>query len=101
MTRLQDISHRKQVLRQKTDNTKKHYQDLFYQMKSLQSKLEQEQTSLNTISAAYLSKVSAMQADLTLQPLDTEMKDSVPEAVAGFISTLGVSLTQSKKSSFT
>ena len=66
-------------------------------MKTLQGKLEQEQASLNTISTAYLTKVSSTQADKPLQPLETEMEDSVPAAVAGFITTLGVSLTQKQK----
>ena len=66
-------------------------------MKTLQGKLEQEQASLNTISTAYLTKVSSTQADKPLQPLETEMEDSVPAAVAGFITTLGVSLTQEQK----
>ena len=97
VTTLRDISQKKQQLQQKIDNTKKHYQELLDEMKSLQSRLEQEQTSLNTISTAYLTKVSSMQGEKPLQPLDTEMKDSVPEAVAGFIHTLGVSLTQEQK----
>ena len=94
VTTLRDISHRKQLLQQKIDNTKKHYQELLDEMKTLQSKLEQEQASLNTISTAYLSST---QAGKPLQPLETEMEDSVPAAVAGFITTLGVSLTQEQK----
>lgn len=94
---LRDISHRKQILQQKIDSTKKHYQDLLDEMKSLQTKLELEQSSLNTISTAYMTKVSAMQMEQPLQPLDTEMKDSVPEAVSGFLSTLGLNLTQEQK----
>ena len=44
-----------------------------------------------------MTKVSAMQMDTPLQPLDAEMKDSVPEAVSGFLSTLGLNLTQEQK----
>ena len=97
VTTLRDISQKKQLLQQKIDNTKKHYQELLDEMKSLQSKLEQEQASLNTISTAYLTKVSSSQAEMPLQPLETGMDDSVPAAVAGFINTLGVSLTQEQK----
>ena len=94
---LRGISQRKHLPQQKIDNTKKHYQELLDEMKTLQGRLEQEQASLNTISTAYLTKVSAIQAEKPLQPLETEMADSVPAAVAGFITTLGVSLTQEQK----
>lgn len=97
VTTLRDISQKKQQLQLKIDNTKKHYQDLLEEMKTLQTRLEQEQSSLNTISTAYLTKVSSTQGDKPLQPLDTEVKDSVPEAVAGFIHTLGVNLTPEQK----
>lgn len=66
-------------------------------MKSLQSRLEQEQSTLTNVSTAYLTKVSSSQGTGALQPLDTEMPDSMPEAVAGFISTLGVNLSQEQK----
>ena len=61
-------------------------------MKQLQQKLEQEQASLNATSAAYMTKVKEEHPPGSYS-LDVEMKDTVPEAVAGFITTLGVSLT--------
>ena len=94
VTNLRDISHRKQVLQQKIDSTKKHYQELLEEMKQLQQKLEQ--ASLNATSAAYMSKVKEEHPPGSYV-LDTEMKDSVPDAVAGFITTLGVSLTPEQK----
>ena len=63
-------------------------------MKQLQQKLEQ--ASLNATSAAYMSKVKEEHPPGSYV-LDTEMKDSVPDAVAGFITTLGVSLTPEQK----
>ena len=62
VTNLRDISHRKQILQQKIDSTKKHYQELLEEMKQLQQKLEQEQASLNATSAAYMTKVKGSQA---------------------------------------
>ena len=96
VTNLRDISHRKQILQQKIDSTKKHYQDLLEEMKQLQQKLEQEQASLNATSAAYMTKVKEEHPPGSYV-LDVEMKDTVPEAVAGFITTLGVSLTPEQK----
>lgn len=64
-------------------------------MKNIQSKIEQEQTELNSTSA-YMSLVSKQPDPVQPVQLSDEIdrKDPVPEAVAGFISTLGVNLTQ-------
>ena len=97
VTTLRDISIKKQTLQQKIDNTKKLYQELLDEMKALQTRLEQEQATLTTVSTAYLTKVSSSKGAQALQPLDTEMADSMPETVAGFITTLGVNLTQAQK----
>ena len=93
---LRDLSHRKQHLQSKIDATKKAFQDLLNEMKLIQTKIEQEQTELNNTSTAYMTLVSK-QPDPVLLVEDAEMKDPVPEAVAGFISTLGVSLTQEQQ----
>lgn len=65
-------------------------------MKSTQYEIEQEQAALNQTSASYMSMVNAGAPPASLQP-DVTMTDPVPEAVAGFISTLGVSLTPEQK----
>ena len=93
---LRDLSHRKQHLQSKIDATKKAFQDLLNEMKLIQTKIEQEQAELNNTSAAYMTLVSK-QPDPVHLVEDAEMKDPVPEAVAGFISTLGVSLTQEQQ----
>ena len=80
----------------KIDATKKAFQDLLDKMKLIQPKIEQEQSELNTTSAAYLTLVSKQPDPVQLSE-DADMKDPVPEAVAGFISTLGVSLTQEQQ----
>ena len=90
---LRGLSHRKQILQSKIDATKKAFQDLLEEMKSIQTKIEQEQAELNSTSSAYMTLVSK-QLDPVQLSEDADMKDPVPEAVAGFISTLGVSLTQ-------
>ena len=92
---LRDLSHRKQNLQTKIDATKKAFQDLLEEMKSIQSKIAQEQAELNTTSTAYMSLVSKQPDPVQLSE-DADMKDPVPEAVAGFISTLGVNLTQAQ-----
>ena len=92
---LRDLSHRKQNLQTKIDATKKAFQDLLEEMKTIQSKIEQEQAELNTTSTAYMSLVSKQPDPVQLSE-DADMKDPVPEAVAGFISTLGVNLTQAQ-----
>ena len=93
---LRDLSHRKQTLQSKIDATKKAFQELLDEMKSIQSKIEQEQAELNTTSTAYMSLVSKQPDPVQLSE-DADMKDPVPEAVAGFISTLGVNLTQEQR----
>lgn len=65
-------------------------------MKGVQSKLEAEQGALNSTSAAYMALVNTSKPSEDLQE-DSMMDDSVPEAVAGFITTLGVSLTDDHK----
>ena len=92
---LRDLSHRKQTLQTKIDATKKAFQDLLDEMKAIQSKIEQEQAELNATSTAYMSLVSKQPDPVQLSE-DADMKDPVPEAVAGFISTLGVNLTQAQ-----
>ena len=89
---LRGLSHRKQTLQSKIDSTKKAFQDLLTEMKSVQTKIEQEQASLNTTSVEYMNLVSKQLDPVQLSD-EADMKDPVPEAVAGFISTLGVSLT--------
>ena len=83
-------------LQSKIDATKKAFQDLLNEMKLIQTKIEQEQAELNNTSTAYMTLVSK-QPDPVHLVEDAEMKDPVPEAVAGFISTLGVSLTQEQQ----
>ena len=93
---LRDLSHRKQTLQSKIDATKKAFQDLLNEMKLIQTKIEQEQAELNNTSTAYMTLVTK-QPDPVHLVEDAEMKDPVPEAVAAFISTLGVSLTQEQQ----
>ena len=93
---LRDLSHRKQVLQNKLDAAKKTYGDMLEEMQSIQSKLEAEQSALNSTSAAYMAMVNTLQPVEELKG-DEVMEDSVPEAVAGFITTLGVSLTADQK----
>ena len=93
---LRDLSHRKQVLQAKIDSTKKTYSDMLEDMKSLQSKLEAEQSALNTTSAAYMALVNTQKPAEALRD-GQPMEDTVPDAVAGFITTLGVNLTADQK----
>ena len=93
---LRDLSHRKQILQNKIDTTKKTCADMLEDMKALQSKLEAEQNALNTTSAAYMAMVNTNQPSEELQD-DKAMEDTVPDAVAGFITTLGVNLTADQK----
>ena len=92
---LRDLSHRKQVLQQKLDQAKKTYGDMLEEMKGIQTKLEAEQGALNTTSSAYMALANTSKPVEGLQP--EAMDDTVPEAVAGFITTLGVNLTDDQK----
>ena len=92
---LRDLSHRKQVLQQKLDQAKKTYGDMLEEMKGIQTKLEAEQGAVNTTSSAYMALVNTTKP---VEGLQSEMvDDTVPEAVAGFITTLGVNLTNDQK----
>ena len=93
---LRDLSHRKQVLQNKLDTAKKTYGDMLEEMKAMQSKLEAEQNALTSTSAAYMAIVNTSLPSADLQG-DSAMENSVPDAVAGFITTLGVSLTADQK----
>ena len=55
---LRGLSHRKQTLQSKIDSTKKAFQDLLTERKSIQTKIEQEQASLNSTSTEYMNLVS-------------------------------------------
>ena len=66
-------------------------------MKGIQSKIEAEQQSLSaTTSASYLALVNSAKPDLHSLP-DVDQSDPVPAAVAGFITTLGVDLTEEQQ----
>ena len=93
---LRDLSHRKQVLQNKLDMAKKTYGDMLEEMKNIQSKLEAEQNALNTTSTAYMAMVNTNKPAEELQE-GVPMEDTVPAAVEGFISTLGVNLTEDQK----
>lgn len=66
------------------------------EMKNIHSKLEAEQGALNATSTAYMALVNANKPAEDLQD-DAAMEDTVPEAVAGFITTRGVNLTEDQK----
>ena len=93
---LRDLSHRKQVLQNKLDRAKKTYGDMLEEMKNIQSKLEAEQGALNATSTAYMAMVNTNKPAEELQE-GAPMEDTVPAAVEGFISTLGVNLTEDQK----
>ena len=93
VTLLKDLSHRKSTLQGRIDSTKKAYQDLLDEMKGIQTRIEAEQQTLTATSASYMSLVNAAKPDLGDLP-ETGGADPVPDAVAGFINTLGVSLTE-------
>ena len=97
VTALKDLSHKKHNLQGKIDATKRAYQELLDEMKAIQTKIEQEQTALNKTSASYMALVNS---EVTATPLqsDATMSDPVPEAVAGFITNLGVNLTPEQQS---
>ena len=92
VTLLKDLSRKKATLQGRIDSTKKTYQDLLDEMKSIQTRIETEQHTLTATSASYMSLVNADKPDLGDLP-ETGGADPVPDAVAGFINTLGVSLT--------
>ena len=92
---LRDLSHRKQVLQHKLDQAKKTYGDMLDEMKGIQTKLEAEQGALNSTSSAYMALVNTNKPVEGLQA--GMVDDTVPEAVAGFITTLGVNLTDDQK----
>ena len=94
------MSHKKQVLQQKLDNAKKTYGDMLEEMKTIQTKLEAEQGALHTTSAAYMALVNTSKPATELHEGES-MEDTVPNAVAGFITTLGVSLTKDQKAQLT
>ena len=96
VTLLEDLSHRKSTLQGKIDFTKKAYQDLLDEMKGIQTRIEAEQQTLTATSASYMSLVNAAKPDLGDLP-ETGGADPVPDAVAGFINTLGVSLTEEQQ----
>ena len=96
VSNLRDLSHRKQVLQNKLDTAKKTYGDMLEEMKNIQSKLEAEQGALNATSTAYMAMVNTNKPAEGLRDGVT-MEDSVPAAVAGFINTLGVDLTEDQK----
>ena len=100
VSHLRDLSHKKQVLEQKLDNAKKTYGDMLEEMKSIQTKLEAEQGALHSTSAAYMALVNTCKPAAELHEGET-MEDTVPNAVAGFITTLGVSLTEDQKAQLT
>ena len=90
------VSLLKDLLQQKIDSTKRAYQDLLEEMKAIQGRIETEQQALTTTSASYMTLVSSAKTDLEVLP-DAETGDPVPAAVAGFITTLGVSLTEEQQ----
>lgn len=100
VSHLRDLSHKKQVLQQKLDNAKKTYGDMLEEMKTIQGKLEAEQGALHTTSAAYMALVNTSKPATELHEGES-MEDTVPNAVAGFITTLGVSLTEDQKAQLT
>ena len=93
---LKDLSHKRTQLQQKIDHTKRSYQDLLDEMKSIQGRIETEQQALTATSASYMTMVNSAKADLEVLP-DAEAGDPVPAAVAGFINTLGVNLTEEQQ----
>ena len=97
---LRDLSHRKMILQQKLDTAKKAYGDMLEEMKGIHTKLEAEQGALNTTSATYMEMVKTTKPANELQEGEA-MEDTVPDAVAGFINTLGVSLTPDQKAQLT
>ena len=93
---LKDLSHKKTHLQQKIDHTKRSFQDLLEEMKAIQGRIEAEQKALTATSASYMSMVNSAKADLEVLP-DSDVGDPVPAAVAGFINTLGVNLTEEQQ----
>ena len=65
-------------------------------MKAIQGRIEAEQQALTATSASYMTLVNSAKADLDVLP-EAEAGDPVPAAVAGFINTLGVSLTEEQR----
>lgn len=65
-------------------------------MKAIQAKIETEQQTLSATSASYMSLVNSAKPDLGALP-EAESGDPVPAAVAGFINTLGVNLTEEQR----
>ena len=96
VTLLKDLSLRKSTLQNKIDSTKKAYQELLDEMKGIQTRIETEQQTLTATSASYMFLVNAAKPDLGELP-ETGGADPVPAAVAGFINTLGVSLTEEQQ----
>lgn len=68
VTALKDLSQRKHALQRRIDATKRSFQELLEEMKSIQSKIEQEQAALNQTSASYMSMVTAAVPAASLQP---------------------------------
>ena len=93
---LKDLSHKKNTLQQRIDSTKKAYQDLLDEMKAIQGRIESEQRSLQDTSTSYMNLVNSAKPDLAGLP-EAGGADPVPAAVAGFINTLGVSLTEDQQ----
>ena len=65
-------------------------------MKSIQGRIEAEQQALTATSASYMTLVNSAEADLEVLP-DADAGDPLPAAVAGFINTLGVNLTEEQQ----
>ena len=75
---------------------KKSYQDLLEEMKAIQGRIESEQRSLQDTSTSYMNLVNSAKPDFAGLP-EAVGGDPVPAAVAGFINTLGVSLTEDRQ----
>lgn len=93
---LKDLSHKKNNLQQKIDSTKRSYQELLEEMKAIQGKIESEQQALTATSASYMTLVNSAKSDFAGLP-EAEAGDPVPAAVAGFITTLSVNLTEEQQ----
>lgn len=93
---IKDLSHKKSNLQTKIDATKRSYQELLEEMKAIQGKIEAEQQALTATSASYMTLVNSAKPDFAGLP-EADAGDPVPAAVAGFINTLGVNLTEEQQ----
>ena len=97
VTELKTISMRKAQLQVKLDQTKSQYAAMLQDMQEHQTRLNEGQQKLKTLSEQYMQAVNKTPLpDALASPEDAELP--IPMAVETFVNSLGVTLTEDQRS---